>query len=216
MKRQFLGDDRDANKWAWLDALTRGLGYSTLQIVPMLVDDDTTGEGKTRPPVDSPFHDFCATLRQSRSLHDLHGLPNVLPDGQYQVELHKPDVTFTDGSRADYFSGIGAGSDQLLFVDPCTGFEPNGRTVKHVAFDDVHALLEQVTPGSVVTVYQHQQQRVPFAQTFDRIRRRFPDHNISEPTAYPVMFVSITATQAVDKLVRDIAAKYTNRGERAA
>ncbi len=80
MKRQYLGDARDAFKWEYQDFLVRHLGYPALQIVPMLTDDDHTNDGKTHPSrfrADAVFHDFCRRLKQSRSFDDSNGLPSV-------------------------------------------------------------------------------------------------------------------------------------------
>ena len=78
MKRQYLGDARDAFKWEYQDCLARQLGHEELQIVPMLTLDDDTNEGNihaTQFPAESVIHDFCRMLRASRSLHDLKKLP---------------------------------------------------------------------------------------------------------------------------------------------
>jgi hypothetical protein len=119
MKRQYLGDARDAFKWEYQDRLTRQLGYSVLQIIPMLTTDDSTNEGMTHPkryPAATVFHDFCLRLRRSRSLIDLHDLPRMT-GADYRVKLHRPDETFSEGSRASYFSDIGGASESLSDID---------------------------------------------------------------------------------------------------
>ena len=128
MKRQYLGDARDAFKWEYQDLLCRQLGYSELQIVPMLTPDDETNEGSlhsTKFAAASEIHDFCEMLRRSRSLDDLKQLPSMT-GADYRVRLHKPETAFLDFERDAYFSNLHTESDQLVFVDPDIGFEPRG------------------------------------------------------------------------------------------
>ena len=210
MKRQYLGDARDAFKWEYQDRLTRQLGYSVLQIIPMLTTDDSTNEGMTHPkryPAATVFHDFCLRLRRSRSLIDLHDLPNMT-GADYRVKLHRPDEIFSEGSRASYFSDIGGASDQVVFVDPDIGFEPKGRYEKHVAFADVAAILEQVTCDSVVSVYQHQRQGESYVATIEGIRRRFPVDHCVTIYGHHVMFVVISRSLSAIESVAEANATY--------
>lgn len=210
MKRQYLGDARDAFKWEYQDHLIRQLGYSELRIVPMLTKDDGTKEGMTHPsryPADTVFHEFCLKLKRSRSLVDLHELP-ALTGAEYRVKLHRPDEIFSENSRASYFSGMNATSDQVVFVDPDIGFEPKGRYEKHVAFADVSAILEQITEDSVVSVYQHQRQGESYVTTIEGIRRRLPADHCVAIYGHHVMFVAISRSRATIESVSEANARY--------
>lgn len=210
MKRQYLGDARDAFKWEYQDRLARQLGYHEFQIVPMLTLDDGTNEGSihsTQFPAASVFHEFCSMLRESRSLDDLKKLPSVA-QADYQVRLHRPETTFLDFARDEYFSELRAELDQLVFLDPDIGFEPRGRHEKHVAFADVENVLGQVSKSSAVSVYQHKRRMEPFQKTFDDIRRRFWDTGCTAVSNHSVMFVTFSRSRAVIERIREINAAY--------
>ena len=210
MKRQYLGDARDAFKWEYQDRLCRLLGYDELQIVPMLTLDDGTNEGKihsTMFPAASVIHDFCKTLRESRSLHDLKRLP-AMTDADYRVRLHKPEETFLDFARDEYFSDLRSEFDQVVFVDPDIGFEPRGRYEKHVAFADVESLLDQVTQSSTVSVYQHKRRSEPFLQTLDGIRHRLSDDYCAAIFSHSVMFITLSRSRSVIERVAEINKAY--------
>jgi hypothetical protein len=210
LKCQYLGDARDAFKWEYQDHLTRQLGYSLLQIIPMLTADDGTNEGMTHParyPAANVFHDFCLRLRMSRSLIDLRELPS-LTGADYQVELHRPDETFLEGERESYFSDLGGGSDQVVFVDPDIGFEPKGRYEKHVAFADVEKILDQISHESVVSVYQHQRQGESYCDTIAGIRRRLPGVHCAAIYGHHVMFVAISRSRSCIESVSEANVSY--------
>lgn len=210
MKRQYLGDARDAFKWEYQDHLTRQLGYSLLRIIPMLTADDGTNEGMTHPmryPAATVFHDFCLRLRQSRSLIDLHELP-TLTGADYRVELHRPDEMFLEDERESYFSDLSGASDQVVFVDPDIGFEPKGRYEKHVGYADVARVLNQITHESVVSVYQHQRQGESYGDTIAGIRRRLPEFHCAAIYGHHVMFVAISRSRSCIESVCEANVSY--------
>lgn len=210
MKRQFLGDARDAFKWEYHDYLVKALDLSVLQIVSMMNSDDLSGEGKSHPtsfPAAPEFHAFCVHLRRSRSLYDLNHLPR-LTGADYRVVIHKPDTEFTDLSREAYYADIEAETDQLVFVDPCTGFEPRYRQVKHIAFADAERILAQVSDDSVVSIYQHWQHK-PFAQTLAQISERLPGYYLTYIISHPVMIVTLGKSSAAIKEVAGANASYS-------
>ena len=176
--------------------------------------DDLSGEGKshaTKFPAAPEFHDFCLRLRNSRSLYDLRGLPG-LTGADYRVLLHKPETDFSDMSRDPYFSDIESETDQLVFVDPCTGFEPRNRQVKHIAFADAERILAQVSDRSVVSVYQHWQHK-PFDRTLDQIRERMVGYRIAYIVAHPVMIVTFgKSTDVIEAVASANAAYVAQRG----
>lgn len=199
MKRQYLGDARDAFKWEYQDYLVRHLGYPALQIVPMLTDDDDSNDGKTHPsrfPADAVIHDFCMRLRQSHSFDHLNGLPG-LTGADYRVIFHRVDEMFSHASRGKYFTCIVGATDQVVFVDPDTGFEPKWPNDTHVAYSDVEAILDQITRNSVVSVYQHQRQGEAYATTLEGIRYRLPAVRCAAIYGHQVMFISISRSRSV-------------------
>lgn len=215
MKRQYLGDARDAFKWEYQDRLVRGLGYRELQIVPMLTLDDGTNEGNvhsTRFPADSVIHDFCSMLRKSRSINDLIQLPSMT-GGDYRVTLHKPETIFLDSARDAYFSSLHSRFDKLVFVDPDIGFEPRGRLDKHLAFADLASLLGQVTSESAICVYQHKRRAESFQATLDGICRRVPNADCAAILGHNVMFVTFSFSRSTIRGVERINAAYSSDRE---
>jgi len=215
LKRQYLGDARDAFKWEYQDLLCRQLGYSELQIVPMLTPDDETNEGSlhsTKFAAASEIHDFCEMLRRSRSLDGLKLLPSMT-GADYRVRLHKPETIFLDLERDAYFSNLHTEPDQLVFVDPDIGFEPQGRHEKHVAFADVKSLLDQATRSSAVSVYQHKRRTEPFQKTLEGIRRRLVNVNSAAIFNHNVMFITLSCSRfAIDRVAGINGAYAANRG----
>jgi len=205
LKRQYLGDARDAFKWEYQDLLCRKLGYSELQIVPMLTPDDKTSEGSlhsTKFAAAPEIHNFCEMLRGSRSIIDLKQLPSIT-GADYRVRLHKPETTFLDFERDAYFSNLHTASDQLVFVDPDIGFEPRGRHEKHVAFANVESLLNQVSEGSAISVYQHKRRTEPFRKTLEGVRRRLSNVHSAAIFDHNVMFITFSRSRSViDRIVR--------------
>lgn len=210
MKRQYLGDARDAFKWEYQDHLVRQLGFDELQIVPMLTLDDGTNEGNihsTRFPAASVIHEFCSVLRESRSLEDLKKLP-TMTGADYRVRLHRPETTFLDYERESYFSKLHCRSDQLVFVDPDIGFEPRGRYEKHVGFADVVSLLNQISEDSAICVYQHERRSESFQETLEGIRHRLSDLDCAAIYGHNVMFITFSRSRSTIERVSKINVAY--------
>ena len=115
MKRQFLGDAKDAFKWDYLDFLTRELGIQFLNILLMLTPDKNNRDGKTPPdgfPASQEILEFCKKLQKvqggsdSNILNLLRDLPKCT-NADYAVKLHKECEDFaalhTKGTRGNYF-----------------------------------------------------------------------------------------------------------------
>jgi hypothetical protein len=181
MKRQYLGDSKDSFTWDYHDYLTTALGYSKLKIILMLTPDDNSGNGKTHPelfPARNSVISFCLRLRQERNVHMLHELPSVT-GSTYAVDLHEPDTYFTRKNRVQYFSRFPIDGNHLLFLDPDNGFEPeNSNNEKHVLYAEIDAVLKQISPESVLTVFQHFR-RVPFEKDFARIKDRLTSVHVA-------------------------------------
>ena len=130
MKREHLGDAKDRFKWDYHDHLTRKLGYSTLNVVLMMTDDDDTPHGSS-PPGDYPASDGVLELYRKLRHKRCPALIGRLPGktgSSYSVEFHKGNPPFRDCReyRREYFDGFKGDKDQVVFVDPDTGFEPPG------------------------------------------------------------------------------------------
>ena len=151
MKKQYLGDSKDSFKWDYHDYLTRKLGYAQLNIVLMMTD------GAKRPedyPAKEEVLNLCHELKENPYRELLRSLPGRT-GAEYSVELHKGNQVFTNTRRRDYFEGFSSGKNQVVFLDPDTGFEPEkSYSEAHVKFSEIKRIIEQVTEGSVVSVYQ--------------------------------------------------------------
>ena len=151
MKEQYLGDSKDSFKWDYHDYLTRKLGYSQLNIVLMMTDGNKKPEGY---PAKEEVLNLCHELKKNPYRELLRSLPEKT-GAAYSVELHNGDRIFTATSRRDYFEGFSDSKDQVVFVDPDTGFEPEKSCSEaHVKFSEIKRIIEQVTRDSVVSVYQ--------------------------------------------------------------
>ena len=90
----------------------------------------------------------------------------------YEVKLHKGDSYFKKENRGSYFSGIDSNRDQIVFLDPDNGFEPEkSYSEKHVRYSELTKILGQLTNESFITVFQHFR-RIPFDKDFKRINER--------------------------------------------
>ncbi len=208
MKLQYLGDSKDSFKWDYHDYLTSKLGYSFFNIVLMMTPDDKGNDGKT-PPSDFPARieiiDFCKELRKNRNLDLVTKLPSRT-GAEYIVKLHKPNTYITNQNRISYFSGITAEKDQVVFLDPDNGFQPDGKfDEKHLLYSEVDCLLKQISDGSVISVFQHFRRR-RFAEDFEHIRDCLSEFSICCVTAIYwnfLMFVCLSKSkEIIEKVLR--------------
>ena len=215
MNKQYLGNSKDSFKWDYHDFLTRGLGYSTLNVVLMMTQDDESGDGKDSPE-DYPARDevvkLCRDLRKSRDPALLHCLPERT-GAAYSVELHKGDCCFTtasrqEASRQEYFEGFRGDEDQVVLVDPDVGFEPQKCTERHVRFCEIDRIVRQISNESVVSVFQAFSREDADGQ-YKRIRDGL---NGLETTAIcwsgKVMFVLLSQSKDRIRRVREINENY--------
>lgn len=196
MKRQYLGDEKDAFKWDYLDFLTQGLELSVLNIALMMTPDDDSNHGRTKPTgfykkQQQAFSDsrgivrFCNELREGQRRQGdmtftlLKGLPESTgAGGKYAVELHKELEDFSaldaKGERRGYFDDFSKDDAQVVFLDPDIGFAPStGPTSAHVTHGEVEHILRSVHDDSVVVVFQHFN-RTSFEDCFQNNTRRYP------------------------------------------
>ena len=157
MKTQYLGDAKDSFKWDYHDYVTHALGFSQLTLVLMLTEDDTSADGQKPPEHYPPERRLCSFVTLCKNIVPCDGC------GAYRskpaVPIPWPCIMgaagFTADSRRMYFEGMQGNVNQVVFVDPDTGFEPeNSRySEKHVRFCEVNRLVEQISPESVVSVF---------------------------------------------------------------
>lgn len=210
MKRQYLGDSKDSFKWDYHHFLIEALGYSQLKIAWMMTPDDDGPDGKTQPelfPARPEIIHFCNRLRLTRDPALLSELP-ATTGARYAVRFHNPDDSLNDSNRDLYFSGIETGPDQVLFLDPDNGFEPERSfSEKHVRYSDVDRILKTISPRSVVTVFQHHR-RKQFSEDFARIRERLLSGYSTAIHWHSLMFVELSSSSETIRRVREINRDY--------
>ena len=106
MKLQYLGDARDSFKWHYHDHLVKGIDARHLDIIPMLLPNDDTGQGNihARTYQSTPeIQSFCEHLRKNQYLDSLRKLPEFT-GSKYRVRLHKP---------YQYYNFIGSSPDRV-------------------------------------------------------------------------------------------------------
>ena len=217
MKRQYLGDAKDAFKWDYLDFLTRGLKIQLLNILLMLTPDDNSKQGKSNPRL-FPAPDiwpFCDKLREKRDFGLLRGLPErVALAGRatppYEVRLHNGESLFVNSGkkRVEYFSGLPQNKAQIVFLDPDVGFEPQGGgSEEHVKFSDVRKILGEISQDSVVVIYQDLTRKIP-QEFFSEIQGKFsPEQITAVYWGGRAMFFALGKPERINK-VRDINRAY--------
>jgi hypothetical protein len=210
MKRQFLGDSKDSFKWDYHDALATALGFSALEVLPMLTADDAGGHGATATslyPARAEILDLCRELRASRDMGLVTGMPRRT-GGEYVVGLHQPDRYFSCAQRGDYFAGLPTGPGLLVFADPDNGFEPaKSRSERHLAYTDVDNILGQLPARSLLSVFHHFR-RVRFSEDFARIRSRLAAYATTAVCWHSVMFVAVSASAPMINTVRRFNREY--------
>ncbi len=213
MKRQYLGDSKDSFKWDYHDYLTASLGYPTLNIMLMLTPDDESKDGETHPDLfrsRKPVLNFCRDLKKQRNIQFIKELP-VATNSKYLVELHKEETYLTTRNRNDYFSGICAEPQQVLFLDPDNGFEPEkSNSEKHVLYSDVSFILKQLSPEAVISVFQHFR-RISFDKDFARIKERIPSGYTTALYWHSLMFVTICKTKEIIEWVSELNHRYSQK-----
>ncbi len=215
MKKQYLGDSRDSFKWDYHDYLMRALGYSQLNIVWMMTENDKTSHGKRKPtdyPARDEVLDICHELQEKRDSALLRSLPEKT-GAAYSVELHNGDRIFTAANRRDYFEGFCGSKDQVVFVDPDTGFEPEKSRYceKHVQFCEVNRIVEQISSKSVVSIFQYARQRQSkgeFEKRYEYIQSRLHGLTAAIYWDVSVMFVLLSQSENLIWQIRRINADY--------
>lgn len=213
MKRQYLGDSKDSFKWDYHDYLTSALGYPMLNVTLMLTPDDGTNDGETHPELFAAREavlTFCRDLKKQRNIQLIQKLPSAT-GSKYIVELHKEEAYLTTRNRKDYLSDFFAETRQVLFLDPDNGFEPErSNNEKHVLYSDVEAILKQLSPEAVISVFQHFRRR-SFDKDFARIKERILNGYTTAIYWHSLMFVAITKTKDMIDKVISVNHQYSQR-----
>lgn len=210
MKRQYLGDSKDSFKWDYHDFLVAVLGCKQFKIVWAMTPDDNGPDGKTAPelfPASEEILQLCHELRATRDPALLFALP-ARTGARYTVKFHDPEASPSDGEYRSFFLGVETAPDQVIFLDPDNGFEPErSSTNKHVRFLDIDRLIRKLPPSSVVTVFQHHRRR-KFAEDFVGIRKRLLSGHSTALYWRSLMFVALSSSPETIHRVREVNRKY--------
>jgi hypothetical protein len=212
MQARFLGDAKDSFKWHYHDYLASRLALPRLAIALMMNPDGTNTHGRTRPeefPADPCVLDFCRDLHSSRDVEGIKALPRHT-GADYEVLLHRGSELLSNQSRRRYFADLDASCDQLVLLDPDNGFEPERScTTQHARYEDVSQVLDQLTEGSVVSVFQHFRY-VTFADDYARISERLGSRHVTAIHWRELMFVAIARSQRTLDRVRAANREYAD------
>lgn len=208
MKRQYLGDSKDSFKWDYHHYLVEALGYGHLKIAWMMTPDDAGPDGKTTPelfPARQEILNFCNDLRTSRDPSLLLKLP-ATTGAQYEVSFHETEES--QNAHNSFFAGIETSPNQVIFLDPDNGFEPErSSSDKHVRYYDLDRLIKSIRPETVVTVFQHHR-RKKFPDDFARIRERLLSGYSTAIYWHSLMFVSVSSSSETIHKVNEINREY--------
>ena len=167
--------------------LIRELGYSSLSILLMLTEDDSEnkGHGTTAPRgfkcADERIYSLCDELKKSKKedWKFLELIKECLParmNENYTVRFHAAKTIFNYSARNDYFDSFdGSQQNELVFVDPNTGFKP--RTAKmtncnYVQYADINKLLSKIGEDSIISILQFKQGwNISFDKTYNNIQK---------------------------------------------
>ena len=210
MKLQYLGDAKDSFKWDYHDYLVSELGYSLFNIALMMTPDDGGNDGKLHPslfPARNEIIDFCYELRQNRSIEAIKTLP-VKSGASYRICFHKSSIHLNNRNKFEYFSGFNKLDNQVVFLDPDNGFEPEKSfNEKHVRYKDITRILEQLSIESVISVFQHHR-RISFPNDFARIRERIESGYSTAIYWHSLMFVAVSKSERALNRVISANEKY--------
>lgn len=208
MKLQFLGDSKDSFKWDYHDWLTSELKIPQLTVALMLTPDNAGTHGGTKAeefPARTAVLRFCRELQARRDIELIKKLPSYT-GGAYEVVLHNGPVRPL--IRSEYFSGFDPGRNQLVFIDPDNGFEPERSCDEaHVAYADVGRVLSQLNENSIVSVFQIHR-RKSFSDDLAQIRTRLGSCFSTALHWHSLMFVTLATSEQMIASVAAANQKY--------
>lgn len=213
MKLQYLGDSKDSFKWDYHNYLVEALGYSQLVISWMMTPDDGGTNGRTPPekfPAREEILHLCKLLRANRNLALLLDMPRMT-EAHYTVGFHNSDMGQNCTGRDGHTADTEPNSDKVLFIDPDNGFEPERKpTDKHVRYTDIDRIIQSVSPGSVVTVFQHHRRR-KFPEDYARISERLLSGYSTAIYWHSLMFVCMSSSSETIQRVCNINREYAKQ-----
>lgn len=213
MKLQYLGDSKDSFKWDYHDFLVSELGYPLFNIALMMTPDGESGHGRSSPTQFGAKREiiaFCEGLRRSRSIESIKTLPDI-SGSSYRVDFHNGSVLLTNGNRSAYFRGFSQLEDQVVFLDPDIGFEPEKSLDDgHVGYKDVARILDQLSEESIVSVFQCWPHKGTFPDVFKHVKARTvaPCYSTAICWQNSLMFVALSKSEGAINRVRAANAKY--------
>ena len=205
MKCQYLGDSKDSFKWDYLDFVVQFLALPQLRIAWMMTPDDSGSDGDTKPelfPARPEIVEFCKSLITTRNPEQLVELP-AATGAHYSVAFHKAKWDFSRCDRNSYFTGFDYGTENLLFLDPDNGFEPEkSHSKKHVLYTDIDRIIKSISHHSIVTIFQHFR-RVSFPNDFAHIRNQLLSGHSCAVYSGHLMFVNVSSSlQTIRKVAK--------------
>lgn len=212
MKLQYLGDSKDSFKWDYHDHLVRALGYRELTIAWYMTPDDGGTHGGMAPelfPARPEVLQLCHDLRANRDPALLSGLP-MRTDAAYAVGFHQTGDNSLHTDSSAFFKGCSVSGDEVFFLDPDNGFEPErSSSDRHVRYADLERLMRASAPEAVVTIFQHHR-RKKFPEDFARIRERLVSGHSCALYWHSLMFVCVSNSAQAIARVRDINRSYAS------
>ncbi|RLA49673.1 MAG: hypothetical protein DRR42_15245 [Gammaproteobacteria bacterium] len=214
MKLQYLGDSKDRFKWDYHDYLTSSLGYDSFNILPMLTPDDKTTEGSTKPdwfPAREGTINFCNSISSNRKITNIKDLPKHT-GSNYSINLHNSSTDIKT-NRSNYYSDIPDFNNQVVFIDPDNGFEPEKScSEKHVKYSEIPDILNQISDNSCISVFHHFR-RITFTDDFNRIKESIlsvtPSSFVSAIYWHQLMFVQITQSEKTSVKISNLCNEYS-------
>lgn len=189
MRRQYLGDEKDAFKWDYHNFLAHQTGVGVARLLFMLTrnNEDKPWEGSSDPRnfkgADERIYSLCDALKFSKTegwmfLDIIRDLPG--DEGGYRVQTDRDAERdfYEDRDREKYFAKLAPGDgDELVFIDPNTGFEKvGGATASHVHYGDIENVMSRLSENSLISVYQRSAYR-PFGEHFRAIQENLSLHS---------------------------------------
>jgi hypothetical protein len=95
-----------------------------------------------------------------------------------------------------------------FFLDPDNGFEPDGGcSEKHVTYAEVDRLLNTISPGSIISVFQHHR-RKKFDNDFAQIRACLRSGYATAIYWHSLMFITVASSTKMIGRVLEVNREY--------
>jgi hypothetical protein len=225
MNAKFFGDPKDLFKYDLITDILKNFHgeVDRLVIVPML----TAYYPRFRGNPGCRNKNLIECFRRFRTKEDVDNYYTTLKEyfkelkesiGTKKVRVRiEKDETFSQATRAAYFSGILEKFPQgcLLFIDPDIGIKENNYTAKHLSFAELRGFWDQLDNESILMIYQHFQRNRVFG-------RSDPDSKAADVTRLigtspliiadtTVMFIFLTKSPELRSDLKVILKNYQKR-----